>query len=316
MKSLFFIVCVLAVTVNIYAQTTQPAQQVMPSATDPSIDSFDTPHNAYFTPSVKSKNELVVFLPGTGGSGRGGVLFSQTASELGFHVVSLSYPSSIPAAICQSETDENCFENFRLEIITGQDKSALIEVSRANSIENRLHKLLMYLREKNGREGWGNYLTDKNEIKWEKLVLAGMSQGGGHAPLMAKYHRVSRVVMFGAPKDYDAKNNRPAKWYGNGKTPLDRFFAFNHKQDRQGCDFPQQLEILRTFGLYKFGEPVDVDSVVSPYNYSHILITNFPGREVSSAEAHTSVFSDPVTPKDEIGLPLFQPVWTYMLTAK
>lgn len=307
----------LLMTICLFGQT-QPknSQWILPSVTDQAINTFDTPHSVYFNPSVNSKNELVVFLPGTGGRGRGGVLFSQTASETGFHVISLSYPSSIPAAICQSETDENCFENFRLEIIRGQDKSSLIDVNRANSIENRLQKLLVYLKQKNSKDGWGNYLTDKNEIKWENIVLVGMSQGGGHAPLMAKYQKVSRVLMFGAPKDYEVKNNRPAKWYGQGKTPLNKFFAFNHKQDKQGCDFPQQLEILKTFGLYKFGEPVDIDKIAFPYNNSHILITNYPGQEVTSAEAHTSVFSDPVTPKDKNGVPLFKPVWIYMLTAK
>jgi hypothetical protein len=69
-------------------------------------------------------------------------------------------------------------------------------------------------------------------------------------------------------------------------------------------------------GLYEFGEPADIDKTPLPYNNSHILITNYPGTEATSAEAHTSVMTDLRTPKDKNGVPLFKPVWIYMLTAK
>jgi hypothetical protein len=308
---------VVLIAIDVCGQQPKGSVLILPSATDPAINTFDVTHAVYFNPAVKSRNKLVVFLPGTGGGGtKGPVLFSQAASDLGFHVISLTYPSAIAASICQTDSDEDCFENFRQEIITGQDRSSLIDVNKANSIENRLQKLLVYLGQNKAKEGWGRYLTNKNEIKWDDMILTGLSQGGGHAPLIAKYHRVSRVIMFSAPKDYDVKNKRPAKWYGKGATPTSRFFSFVHIQDRQGCDYPQQLEILRTMGLYEFGEPADIDKTPFPYNNSHILITNYPGKEVTSGEAHTSVMTDLRTPRDQNGVPLFKPVWIYMLTAK
>ncbi len=289
---------------------------VLPSATDPSITTFDAPHSAYFNPSVKSRNKLVVFIPGTNGDGsRGPTLFLKAASDLGFHVLSLSYPSSIAATVCHAQADEKCFENFRQEIITGQNKSSLIEVDRASSIENRLQKLLVYLKKNNSSEGWGRYLSAKDEIIWDDLILSGMSQGGGHAPLMAMTHKVARVVMLSAPKDYDITNKRPAAWYDKGATPADRFYSFVHMQDHQGCDYAQQLEILKKMGLYEFGGPVDVDTTAAPFNNTHILVTNTPGTEVTSINAHVSVISDALTPKDKLGSPVFLPVWTYMLTA-
>lgn len=295
-------------------QQTKGPIHVLPSATDPAITTFDIQHSAYFNPAVKSRNKLVVFIPGTNGDGsRGPTMFLNAASDLGFHVVSLSYPSSIAATVCHAQTDENCFEKFRQEIITGQDRSSLIDVNRANSIENRLQKLLVYLKRNNASEGWGRYLSAKDEIIWDDLILSGMSQGGGHAPLVAMAHKVSRVVMLSAPKDYDVNNKRPAAWYGKGATPADRFYSFVHMQDHQGCDYQQQLEILKKMGLYEFGGPVDVDKAAAPFNNSHILVTNTPGTEVSSLEAHVSVLSDARTPKDKNGRPLFLPVWTYML---
>ncbi len=287
---------------------------VTPSATDKAIDAFDTPHRVYLSKKAKQRKQLVVFLPGTGGDGRGGRLISQTAADLGFHAVSLSYPSSIPAALCQRETDAACFENFRMEIITGEDRSGLVSVNRANCIENRLLKLVIHLNSSNPNEGWDSFLTNGKELRWENIVLTGQSQGGGHAPLMAKHRRVARVIMYSSPKDYDVRGGRPAAWYAAGKTPIDRHFSFNHKQDKQGCDYAQQLEVLRSMGSYKFGEPVDVDVSAPPYKSSRILVTNYPGTEITSAEAHTMIMGDGRTPKGADGVPLFKPVWTYMLT--
>ncbi len=303
---------------GITGHSQQPANRkmVLPSTTDAAIDTFDLPHGVYFNNSAKSKNKLVVFIPGTNGNGNGAKRFSQVAADEGFHALVLSYPSSIPATSCRTENDDNCFENFRREIIEGKDLSNLIQVNQANSIENRLQKLLSYLNKNFVNEKWGQFLTETGDINWEKLILAGQSQGGGHAPLIAKYHKVSRVIMFGGPKDYDKNNNKPAKWYSEGATPLKNYFTFNHKQDLQGCTFPQQLEILEMLGLNKFGDPVDIDKTKPPFNNSRILITDYPGSTVTSLVAHTSVMGDSRTPLDKDGIPLFKPVWIYMLMAE
>lgn len=305
---------VLAIATVAFGQEAIEPRLVTPSATDKSIDTFDTPHRIYLNTKAKPRKQLVVFLPGTGGDGRGGRLVSQTAADLGYHAVSLSYPSSIPAAICQRENDADCFEKFRMEIITGEDRSKLISVNRANSIENRLQKLVIHLNDRHPKEGWDSFLSGKKELLWDRIVLTGQSQGGGHAPLMAKYRKVARVIMYSSPKDYDVRNSRPAAWYSDGKTPIDRFFSFNHVQDKQGCDYAQQLEVLRVMGSYKFGEPVDVDRSAPPYRNSRILVTNHPGTEITSAEAHTMIMGDARTPRGADGVPVFKPVWIYMFT--
>ena len=315
MRSLFRIcIPLFLLAVVSFGQPKIEPQLITPSTTDKAIDSFDLPHHVYINRKVKPRKQLVVFLPGTGGDGRGGRLISQTAADLGYHAVSLSYPSSVPAAICQRETDIDCFEKFRMEIITGEDRSGLISVNRANSIESRLLKLVLYLKGKAPADGWENFIDAKGELRWENLVLTGQSQGGGHAPLMAKFNKVARVIMYSSPKDYDVQRGRPAAWYASGKTPIDRFFSFNHMQDKQGCDYKQQLEILRTLGSYKFGEPVNVDTARPSYNNSRILVTNHPGTTVTSAEAHTMIMGDSRTPRGADGALLFKPVWIYMLT--
>ena len=120
---------------------------------------------------------------------------------------------------------------------------------------------------------------------------------------MARDRKVARVLLFGAPKDYDPKGRRPAPWYGPSRTPAERIFALVHTRDGQGCTFPQQLEIYRAMGMAD--KPAKVDGAMPPYGNSRILITNYPGRQISSKAAHVVGLSDPV----------FKPAWIYMLTA-
>jgi hypothetical protein len=122
-------------------------------------------------------------------------------------------------------------------------------------------------------------------------------------------HRVSRVLMFGSPKDYSRVLNRPAAWYSEPRaTPPACFFGLNHRQDRQGCTFPQQLMNLHALGVDELGAAVDVDREVPPYQHSHILVTNYPGTKVESRTAHGTALA-------ERNKAVFAPEWKYMLTA-
>jgi dienelactone hydrolase len=289
---------------------------VLPRATDPQIDTFNDEHTIYINPAVAPRKELLVFLPGTNGKTKNTKLFCTRAAELGYQVICLMYPDNLSATACWSDSDKESFTKFRLELIEGGEKSPYLEINRANSIENRLIKLLVYLRTQRPREGWEQFLSPKDELAWERLALAGQSQGGGHAALMAREHTVARVIMFSSPKDYSRRYNQPAAWYTTPNTPLSRYFTFQHIQDKQGCNYQQQLEILKKLGLTKLGEPVSVDTEKPPYAHSHILTTNYPGTPVPSTQAHTSVVGDGGTPKNEQKQPLFEPVWTYMLTEK
>jgi pimeloyl-ACP methyl ester carboxylesterase len=168
--------------------------------------------------------------------------------------------------------------------------------------------LLQYLSASRPDEGWSRFLTDEAVINWEKIAVAGQSQGGGHAALIAVRHRVARVICTGSPKDYNQKLNAPAAWLcADSATPAARYFAFNHRQDRQAATWGQQLENLHALKLDAFGPPVDVDKEAPPYQHSRILFTNYPGGTLDSKEAHTAVIS-------WRNAGVFEPVWRYMLT--
>lgn len=312
---LLFVLTLLTTTT--FAQTV--VTSVIPSATDPKIDTFDSPHTLYRNAAVKSRHELLVFLPGTNGKTRGTKLFCTIAAAQGYHVISLMYPDDISATVCRNDVDRDAFTKFRLEVIEGGNQSPHIVVDRSNSIENRLVKLLLYQKANHPEEEWGQFLTaaEKETDKpfWEKIAFAGQSQGGGHAALIARRHKVARVLLFSSPKDWSRRYDKPASWYKPSQTPVSRYFAFVHEQDKQGCSYVQQLGILKVMEMTTLGEPVSVDKVKPPYANSRILTTNFPGKPVTSTVAHTSEVSDGNTPENAAGEPLFKPVWLYMLTS-
>jgi hypothetical protein len=276
---------------------------VAPSAMDPALAGSTAPHRVYFDPEAARRNELLLFLPGTGGVNAGAPRpFSVIAAELGYHVIELAYPDAVSATICWRNSDPSCFENFRREIIEGIDASPLISIARGDSIDNRLEKLLRLLDAKQPRRNWGQFLNPAGAIAWRKVAVAGQSQGGGHAALIARDHETARVLLFASPKDYDPWRHKPATWYRRGRTPLERFFAFDDVYDRQGCTFPEQIENYRAMGMVD--TPVNVEDEAPPYENSHILITSYPGRAIPSMRAHVMGISNP----------RFKQVWVYMLT--
>jgi len=258
---------------------------------------------------VPDRHQLLLFLTGTGGQADGAKAFCELAARLGYHVINLMYPDEIPATICARDVDPQAFENFRMAIVQG-GQSKHITVERADSIENRLTKLLIYLRSRRPREEWRQFLNPDGTIKWETIAVAGQSQGGGHAALIGIKHRVARVICTGAPKDYSKRLDAPAAWYGDeSATPKACFFTFNHRQDIKGCTPEQLLKNMAALKLDAFGPPADASTEAFPYHHTRILTTSYPEVTVNgedspgAKEAHTSVIAGacvvPITTPDQ-----------------
>ena len=290
---------------------------ITPSATDPAIHAFNTPHYIYVDRSIliahdasapKDRHELFLYLTGTGGTGRTAVKFCQVAAKEGYRVVNLMYPDDVAAAVCRNDEDPKAFQDFRMAIIAG-GQSRRITVSRTDSIENRLIKLLLHLTRIRPREEWNQFLSPSGQLAWERIAVGGQSQGGGHAALLGIKHRLARVIGTGAPKDYSIALGRPAAWYSEeSATPKDRFFFLNHDQDFQGCTPEQCRANIQALGLAQFGAPVSVDTASPPYRHSRILTTDYPGgKKLDSRTAHTMGIAN-------ANEAVFAKVWRYMLT--
>lgn len=299
--------------------------RILPSATDPAIKTFDTPHAVYVDREIvvdhkqglpADRHELLLWLTGTGGKAAGAAsAFCSLAANNGYHVISLMYPDEVPATVCRNDDDPRAFELFRMAIIEG-GKTRHLAIDRPESIEGRLIALLRFLRDRRPKEDWGQFLTADGAIRWKSVAVAGQSQGGGHAALIGIKHEVTRVICTGAPKDQSKRLKAPAAWLGlDSATPKSRFFTFNHVQDSRGCTPQELLENVRVLGLLAFGDPVDVAREGPPYQNSRVLSTSYPkvGGDKDEGDpekiAHTSVIANSHAKR-------WKDVWTHMLTTK
>ncbi|HEV7779920.1 MAG TPA: hypothetical protein VGO58_01570 [Chitinophagaceae bacterium] len=277
MKNIIIILFVVLGVCNGSSLAQLRVHNVLPSITDPAIDTYTSPgdeHYIYVNDSVPPLNKLFVFFPGTLGRGKNPKLIVPFAAAVGYHAIALTYPSDVALAqVCRNNDDKDCFDKGRQEICFGDDVSADWNVNKANSIENRLLKLLIYLADKYPGDNWRQFITGNKEINWEKTCLSGQSQGGGHAAYIAQKKKVGRVIMFASPKDYSLVFNEPATFLHHAMaTPINRFFGFVHTDDdKNGCTWAEQKEIFTLMGLDKLGQWENVDQSIPPYNHSRTL---------------------------------------------
>ena len=286
---------------------------IAPQATDPAIDQFLDNHYALLDTSVHSMHRLLVFMGGTGQFPSQFLLVQNEAARLGYHVIGLEYVNSGGIAkICPPTTDPAaCFENVRLEVIDGVDRTPLITVSPANSIDNRLDKLLRFLVAQYPREHWSQYIDHKGP-KWTRIAVAGLSVGGGEAAMIAKLRLVDRVVMFSSVPDSIGKQSVP--WVAQHRTPSNRYYGLAHNRDGF---FVPILASWDSLGLAAFGPSTVIDGAHAPYGHTHMLVTGItPVGGFVGLNAHASTATDAFTALAVDGTPLLLEAWRYMLSAE
>src|SRR5689334_2947780 len=131
---------------------------IAPGLTDPAITDPPPPspsrgdHLVWLAPEHRRVGKLLVFLP-TGGPTNLPSEFTElgtVAGRLGYHTIILAYRNEAPIAALPtanppgcgpaelpSPAAPNCARDARREILDGGGESAVVDVDRANSIENR-----------------------------------------------------------------------------------------------------------------------------------------------------------------------------------
>jgi hypothetical protein len=280
---------------HLYAQA--KVLYVKPGQTDPAIKEVHGPHVAVFDPQATPRHRLFLFIPGTGAKAKNSLAMDRVFAKWGFHAISLDYENNVIAVACAHSLDPATFGRYRNAIVTGASVSDMVKVNAANSILNRFQKLLVYLVKHDPHEGWGQFVKDGKPV-WSRIIVAGHSQGSGHAGYIGKMFDVDRVLMFSGPQDYMDDLHKPAPWQGDkSATPPSRFFAFLSRNDPfnvhhqiANCMMLMQLSKPRTLAV-KPGEAIHGDY--------QIFINDFPKKH-----AHGSTLS-----------PQFTNVWQYMVTA-
>jgi hypothetical protein len=271
---------------------------ISPDATDSRITTVHGPHIALYDAAAASRHQLVLMIEGTGDLATRMRPIDSCFATMGFHVISIDYPNNVISTTCSNSTDSNCFDEFRQEINFGTPVSAVVQVDSANSIVNRFARLLVYLASHDPGGSWSEYLQG-NQPRWDKIIVAGHSQGAGHAAYLGKCFKLAGVLMFSGPQDYLKVFNHPAPWqYKKGLTPSARQFAFLHVNDPYNIQF-QTSDIAAVTGY-----PATDTTMVYPgqpvHSTHHILVNN-----IATRDPHGSTLN-----------PVFVRVWSYMVSPK
>jgi hypothetical protein len=286
--------------------------KVLPSVTSTAISSFNSEHFAYLDTRVTAKNKLFVFLPGTTGSPAFYTLILKKAAALGYHSIGLMYPNNSDLYIAAANNPDNtAFGKGRKEIFEGTDQIAGVNVNADNCIKTRLIKLLQYMQAQHPTENWQQFLAG-SDVNWSKVVIAGHSQGGGHAFYISKLVAVDRAISFSSI-DWNAVLNTSAAWVSQpGATAASQLYSFNHPSDEifSYANVQAQLTAMNIPGA-----PVDIDLVTSPFNASHRLISSSTAAITIFVPNHNITCLDQYVPKTASGdvKAEFVKCWDYLL---
>lgn len=285
---------------------------INPSATNNAINSFDNPHYVYFDTRVVAKNKLFVFLPGTSGFPSVYTLITQKAAAMGYHSIGLMYPNGSEIYIASgTNSDNTSFGRCRQEVFDGSDQSMAINVNPDNSIRGRLTKLLQYLNATYPTQNWGQYLLN-GQVDWSKCVLAGHSQGGGHAVYISKKVVLSKALCF-ASIDWNSFLGASAAWvFESGATPISKVYSFISPND-QVFSYTNVQRQLNDLGIP--GTAVSIDNTSAPYGNTNRLITTATAAITLLLPDHNVICLDQYVPKTAQGAvaPAFDNAWGYLI---
>lgn len=272
-------------------------QAIAPEETNPGIKTIHSDHLALYNTASPGNHRLLIMIVGTGGFARDNYGFDSVAANMGYHVIGLDYNNTVITTTCSNSNDSTCFNTFRQEIVFGTDLSPLVSVDSLNSIYFRIKALLAYLSRKQSDQGWSDFIKG-DSIQWSKIVVAGHSQGAGHAAYLGKKFPIARVLIFAGPQDYLSHFNTPASWLSQMSiTPAGNYYAFLHLKDP--FDFKKQL--ADCMKLMQSNNPdsvlVQPNTPLSGKHKFHLLIT-----DINTANPHGSMLQ-----------PNFSPAWKYLL---
>jgi hypothetical protein len=271
---------------------------VDPGQTDPAIETVHSPHLAVYDPQAASRPRLFLFIPGTGAKATNSLAMDKVFAKWGYHAISIDYENNVIATTFVHDLDDTAFGRYRSAIITGGQASDKLKVNADNSILNRVQKLLSYLVKHDPQGEWDQFL-ENGMPAWDRIIVAGHSQGSGHAGYIGKMFKVDRVLMFSGPQDYMDDLHKPAAWENDkSATPPDRFFAFLSKNDPFNSDHQEAncMTLMHLSGL----ETTAVKPGEAIQGNCQILVNDVPQKR-----AHGSTISTEYTN-----------AWEYMVTQK
>tara|TARA_Y100001934_G_scaffold271573_1_gene358310 strand:+ start:4912 stop:5961 length:1050 start_codon:yes stop_codon:yes gene_type:complete len=252
---------------------------------------------------AKPKGQLVIWLMSYRSD-----LFDRLNSY-GLHAIQPHYANRWFSKICREKpVGEHCRGNMRLEAATGEDFSNAVDLRKPDGMKERARRFLLWLSEKHPAGQWEQFLTaDRENLRWDKVIMAGSSHGSTTSARFAKHQKVARVVMLCGPRDqYQSWQSLPSA------TPENRYFGFSHVLDG-GWTADHYCRSWELLGLHHYGPIVNVDSARAPYGNSRRLITAADVKN-DARRAHSAVTPSRSSPKKVDGTFAYEDVWQYLFT--
>ena len=255
--------------------------------------------------SVKPQGKLVIWLMGHNQS-----LFERL-SGYGLHAIQVHYANGWFGQFGKLPTppDGELLGKIRLEAATGEDFSPLVTIPQPDGIKERAFQFVKWLAKENPAGHWEQFISaDGKGLRWEKVILSGISHGSTTAARFAKHQKVDRVVMLSGPRD------NTESWQAlPSATPVNCYFGFTHVLDGgwTGHHYDRSWELL---GMAQCGPVVDVDQVKPPFGNSRRLTTNAEVKKDPN-RAHGAAAPGGSAVKDASGKFIHEDVWRYLYTS-
>lgn len=190
------------------------------------------------------KNILLAFIGGTGSVPQDNILFAEFAAEKGFDVAIVNYPNSVSSMDLYQQSDTFAYEKFHEEILYGNDVSTLVNVDKTQSI---LSALVFLISKLNSNFGIQKNLYIKNNLPdFSAIMVAGHSQGAGHAAYLGQQVNCKKILLFSGPNDDLKKLKIQPLWLKKPTiTEKNKFTTVLHHKD-EVVDFSIQMSNVQS----------------------------------------------------------------------
>ena len=272
--------------------------------------------HAFVDARVAPRGKLVIWL-----MGHNGPLFERV-SGYGLHAIQVHYANGWFGKLNKEpppDGDEKYLGRIRLEAATGEDFSDAIDIPKPDGMAERAFQFVKWLAKENPQGRWEQFLVMENKrvgtesqptpvgLRWENVIMAGISHGSTTAARFAIHQKVDRVVMLSGPRD------QLENWYMlPSATPSNRFFGFTHVLDG-GWTADHYCRSWELLGLHQFGPIVNVDQAKPPFGNTRRLITDADVKKDAN-RAHSSSQPGGAAVKDASGKFIHEEVWRYLFT--
>ncbi|MBL7736689.1 MAG: hypothetical protein JNL51_14625 [Chitinophagaceae bacterium] len=285
---------------------------ISPVATDPAINSFLAAHFVSVNEGAALKNTLFLFIPGTYRVPAESKGIERKAASLGYHTIGLSYPNEVAGnPLCKETDDITCHRRARLETIDGIDRHPSVNVDPANSILNRLTKLLLYLERTYPAQNWGQFLSS-GDVNWSKVIVCGHSQGAALAGVIGKTYPIKKVIML-SMIDFLSSGRIPD--WETMPANKEKFFALTNTKDEL-VPYDKVTTGWNAMGMSSYGPIVNVGETTPPYQSTHTLITTVDPSTTLIDKYHNGTAIDTYIPMDANGKYIYDQTWEYLIDAE